>query len=526
MGEGDVRLDGAEPAPPGPGDAGTAELDRLRAEVAELRGRLETGARRRHRGRAVRRAAAATLVALAGFGLVCSVIGLWGARTTLDTERWVSTVDSLPSHPEVTNAMAAYLTDEVFRALDVQRRLAEALPPKAAFLAGPVTGAVHDYTKGIVTRFMASEQFRTLWNDANRFAHTQILAILESRSQSVSIEGSTITLNLLPVVNNLLVAVEARLPTLFGKRLDLPALTSGAVPPGLRERVQTATGVLLPADFAQIKLYDRPLLGQLQEALLTFKRLIALLIAGTLLALALALWISPHRRRTVLQLGLWLSIAAVVLSSGLRAVRDQFLALVPEGMYRQGVSVAVYDIFGELRQWGSWILWSGIVVAALCHLAGPGRVPVALRGYAVTGTQATARWIRSIGTGTGAGTGRGARVRTWIGRHLDVLRVGGVAVAAVVALLFSSWTALLVVAAVLAGYEVLVTVIAHAGRDAPALLTGEVEDGAGPAGRGLPPADEIDADKVDAGEIRTGEIEAGEVPAGARRTGEIEPLPH
>ncbi|NRQ36399.1 hypothetical protein HII36_31870 [Nonomuraea sp. NN258] len=431
-------------------DEESAELERLRAAVAELRGRLD--GRRRRRTRTVRRVLAAVLAALAGLGTVCSVIGLWGARTTLNTDRWVATVADLPAQPQVADAMATYLTSEVFTALNVERRLAEALPPEVAFLAGPVTGAVRDQTKTLVVKFMATEQFRTLWTGANRFAHTQILAILEERSQTVTVTGTTVTLNLLPVVNNLLLAVERELPSVFGKRLDLPTLTSGEVPAGLRERIERELGVTLPADFAQITMYDRPVLGQLQQALVTAKRAVALLTGGTLLALGLALWVSPHRRRTLLQLGLCCSAAAVVLTVALRAVRDQVLGLVPAGVYRQGASVAVHDVFTELRSWGAWLLWAGLVLALACHLLGPGRLPVRLRGYAARGVRAGWRKARS--------TAAGAELASWSARHLDVLRVGGIAVAAVVALLFSSWTSLLVVAGVLVAYEVAVTVLA------------------------------------------------------------------
>jgi hypothetical protein len=47
----------------------------------------------------------------------------------------------------------------------------------------------------------------------------------------------------------------------------------------------------------------------------------------------------------------------------------------------------------------------------------------------------------------------------WIAAHVDTLRVGGVVVAAVLGLLLSSWTSLLVIAVVLTAYEVLVTVV-------------------------------------------------------------------
>ncbi|MFG2006265.1 hypothetical protein ACGFNU_44670 [Spirillospora sp. NPDC048911] len=437
-----------------------AELDRLRAEVTSLRERLDTREQRRSRWLAVRSVLAAVLVALAGFGVVCSAIGVWGARTTLKTDHWVATVETLPQEPAVAAAVSEYLTTEVFNALNVQQRLAQSLPPKAAFLSAPVTTAVRDYMRTMIQKFMQTSQFQAQWEAANRFAHAQIMAILENRSGTVSVAGSTVTLNLLPIVNDLLLTLEQQLPTMFGKKLDLPALTSGQVPPGLEQRIETALGVNLPADFAQIKLYNRDRLGQLQEAVVTFKRSVGLLVAGTILALGLAIWISPNRRRTILQFGLWLTIAVLVLTNVLRAVRDQLLGLVPAGVYREGASVAIYETLTDLRAWGDWILWTGIVVAVVAYLVGPGRLPVLLRGQTVRGARSAAATTRTVATST--------VLRAWITRHMDALRVGGIVVAAAVALLVSSWTGLIVIAVLLAGYELLVTLTAHRSHPAEA----------------------------------------------------------
>lgn len=425
-----------------------AELDRLRSEVASLQGRLDTRERRQSRWLSVRRVIAAILVAVAGFGVVCSAVGVWGARTTLKTDRWVETVRTLPRDPAVAAAVSTYLTDQIFSSLDVQQRLSQALPPKAAFLSGPVTSAVRDYVRDTIRKFMQTDQFQAQWEAANRFAHAQILAILEKRSGTVSVEGSTVTLNLLPIVNNLLLTLESQLPTMFGKKLDLPALTSGEIPPNLKQRVETALGVSLPANFAQIKLYNRNKLSQVQEAVDLFKRSIVLLVASTVVALGLALWISPGRRRTILQFGLWLTIATLVLSNVLRALRDQLLGMVPDGVYRQGATVAMHQALTDLRVWGDWLLWIGIVLAVVAYLVGPGRLPVWLRKQTVHGAKLAATSTQRVATSP--------ELRQWTVRHSDVLRIAGLVVAAVLALLVSSWTGLLVVVVLLGAYELAV----------------------------------------------------------------------
>ncbi|MFD0689085.1 hypothetical protein [Actinomadura fibrosa] len=437
------------------------ELRRLRAEVAALRAELTArrGAPVRPLLPGLRRALAAVLVALAGFGLVASVVGVWGARTTLKTDRWVATVAPLPEHPEVNAAMATYLTDQVFANLDVQRRLTDALPPKAAFLAGPVSGAVQDYFRERVQKFMGTPQFAALWEQANRFAHAQLTAIVEGKSETVTVQDGTVTLNLLPIVNDVLVTVSNELPTLFGKQLQLPTLSSGQIPPDLRERIQTALGVTLPADFAQITVYHDADLSGFQHAVVLFKRGLVLLVLGTLLCLGLALAVSPGRRRTLLQFGVAVAVSTVALEAVLHAVRDRMLERVPDGLYRQAASVAVHEIFTTPRERGDQLLWCGIAVAVLAYLAGPGRLPVLLRRSAVRGARATASGARSAATSE--------RLAEQAARHLDPLRVAGVVLAAVAALLVASWTAFLVILAVLAAYEAAVTLLARRGPAAP-----------------------------------------------------------
>ncbi|MFG3257399.1 hypothetical protein [Streptomyces sp. NPDC048172] len=442
-----------------------AELERLRAEVAELRARTgtgtgtgtETGKRRRAQLSGLRRALAAVLVALVAVCTLASVVGVWGARTTLNTDRWVATVGPLPADPDVNAAVSRRLTNQLFVSLDVRERLEDALPPRARFLAAPVTDSVRDYMRARISKMLKSDTFEGLWTGANRLAHARLVALLEGKAKNVQVKGSTVTLNLLPMANNAIAALEPELPQLFGKKLDLPTLTSGELPPGLHERIEKALGVSLPENFGQITLYDRDELRQLQLAVLVFKRGLVGLVIGTFVLLGLALWASPARRRTLLQLGLWLVVCVTVLTSVLRAVRDQLLGQVPEGVYRDGLRAAMWHVFATLRERGDQLLWFGIVLAVLAYVVGPGRLPVAARGGVRRAARATGTRVATAAHGLPARTA----VRAWTRRHADVLRIAGLAVAALCALLLSSWTGLLVVAVLLAAYEIAVTLLAR-----------------------------------------------------------------
>jgi hypothetical protein len=401
----------------------------------------------------VRRVVAAVLVAIAAFGSAASIVGVWAARTTLDTDRWVSTVGPLPSNPNVSQAVSIYVTDELFRVLDVEDRVAEALPPQAAFVAAPVTNGVRDYIQGTVADVLRTEQFSELWVNLNRTAHERIMAIIEGESATVTVQGETVTLNLLPVVNNVLALLEDRAPTLFGRTLNLPEITNGEVPPGLESRIETALGTDLPADFSQITIYRADELNALQDAVASFKKYVVALVIGTVLTLALALWVSPWRRRTVLQFGVWLAVAVLAVAAILRAVRDQILEKIPVGPYREGVESAFRIIFTTLRERADQVIWFGIAVAVVAYLVGPGRLPRLLRRSVQMGARAAWSWGRDLTTGT--------QSSTWVQERLDGLRIGGVVVAGVLALLLSSWSSLVVVLVLLGAYELAITFIAR-----------------------------------------------------------------
>lgn len=419
------------------------EVERLRTEVAVLRARLDRDGRRRALAAAGRPIAAALLIAIGAFALVGSVVGVWSARTALDTERWVAATAPLPRDPRVAAAVAEFASTQVFQLVDVEQRLRQVLPQQAAFAAGPLAGQLQGVVRGTVGNVLRSDRFQPIWTEVNRRAHRQVVALVEGRSDVVQATGDRVEIDLLPLINQVLRQVSAQLPTLFGKRLSLPDLSSGALPANLRARVQDALGVSLPADFAQFTVYDSGRLHALQDAVADTKRGLALAVLGTAVLLGAALAVSTRRRRTLLQLGIWLVVAAVAVTAVLRAVRREILGSVPAGVYRDGVAAALTTVLGGLRSRGVQLIWLGVVIALLAYLAGPGRVPVWLRGEVVRG------WRRA------------GHVPAWVAAHLDAVRIGAVVVAAILALLLSSWQSLLVLAGTLAAVELGLTLLAR-----------------------------------------------------------------
>jgi hypothetical protein len=226
--------------------------------------------------------------------------------------------------------------------------------------------------------------------------------------------------------------------------------------------VEDTLGVTLPPNFAQFTVYDAGQLWAVQQAVATAKRDLVIGVVGTFVLLLLALLISVQRRRTLLQLGLWLVVAAVAVTAVLRAVRTQVLEQVPAGLYRDGVAAVFTSVFGPLRTRGEQLIWIGALLALVMYLVGPGRGPTWLRRRIAAGARYAGRGVR-VGGHAAAVHGPG-----WIAAHLDLLRVGGMVVAAVLALLLSSWTSLLIIAIVLAVYEILITAVGRSVKERPA----------------------------------------------------------
>jgi hypothetical protein len=441
------------------------EIQRQKEELTSLRAQLDTRERRHRRVTVLRQIVAAVLVFIAALGVTASVIGVWAGRTTLNTDRWVETVTPLSQDPAVRAAVSTYATEQIFTSLDVEQRVKEALPPKAAFLSSPLTGQVHGFVESSVTKALATPQFAELWPAINRVAHQQIMAVLDNNGKVVQTSGNTVTLNLLPVVNNVLSDLQQQVPTLFGKTVSLPTITNGQIPAGLQTKVESALGVKLPANFAAIPIYQGDQLSAAQNAVVQIKRGLTLVVIGTILALGLAIWVSPRRRRTTLQFGLWLVIDVVALTSVLRAVRTQLIDQVPAGVYRSGVDAAVQIVFVTLRERGTQLLWLGILIALVAYLVGPGRAAVAVRRWAVQAWQflsQRARRFSEVAVAEGPDFARA---------HFDSLRIGGLVGAGVLLLFFTSWTGLFWIAVLLALYELLVAAVAASGREPSATVT-------------------------------------------------------
>src|SRR5258708_29011797 len=187
-----------------------AELERLRAEVLDLRVR-SAGRRRRRIGW---RGSVASLRIVLGCGLApVSVLSVWTANQVSDTSRYVANVAPLASDPAIQRALTDKNTTEITghlhvvaytnRAADALAgrglsRVAVALRSFAPSISGAVAGVISSQVHKVVT----SPAFPRLSTRLNHVAHAQLVKALSGqRGGAISGQNGQVTLGLGPFIN-------------------------------------------------------------------------------------------------------------------------------------------------------------------------------------------------------------------------------------------------------------------------------------------------------------------------------------
>jgi hypothetical protein len=443
---------GSSEGAPGPADAEIARLteerDRLQSELGELRGRPAGEARPAGRPR---RVVAVALVVVTSIVFTVTVVGVWARRNALNTDRWVTTVGPVADDPAVQDALGRWMTTELMDAIDPEAFFENALPERGQILAVPLTNALRGFVNDRVDSFLASDTFHELWLAVNERAHTRVVAVLEGDTGNLQVEDGNVVLNLVPVLNQLLARIGEASPEIFGRTVDLPTITVDDIPEEAVARIESALGRELPQDFGRFTVFEARRLQQAQDAVDLFNRLVVVSVILAIGLIALTLWVSPHRRRTLVQLAVGIALGVVLIRRlGIRLEDDVVDLARPEN--QDAVRVVVGAFVSSLLDATAWILAIAAVVAAVAVLTGP-------YGWAEALRRRTVSLARSLAAVVGAAVTRRPDEPTvaWVAAHREVLQIGGIVVGIIVLLAADlSWLGLLLLALVIGGFELVV----------------------------------------------------------------------
>ena len=395
------------------------EVERLKREVDEMRGKLDRRAAWRARGRR----AALSLLLVLGCGLVAmSLVAVYVRATVLNTDRYVETMAPIAESPAVQQAVAAKLDSAIAQRVDFSALLQQALPTQVDPFAPALAVGLQQAIRSRLDSFVASDRFETLWVEVNRRAHSRIVALLTTgESKRLLLEGDTVYLDFGAAVDRIRQALQER-------GLDRLA---AAIPPSVDGRV-----VLLQSDA----------LVKAREGIDLLERLTIVLPILALLCLAGHVALSRPRRRGLLRVGLGLIVTALLLVAAVGIGRSMYLDAINSYVLPRDAASAIFDALIGLLRTGIRVV---VVVAVL----------VALLALVLGRTQTLAARSRAALSGLADNRGVG-----WVAEHRGLLQGVAVALGAIVLFSWDPPTAgvVLIVAALVVAAVALIAAIAGA----------------------------------------------------------------
>jgi hypothetical protein len=288
-----------------------------------------------------RRRTVKALVALGSLLAFLSVFAIWTERQALNTDDWVDTSGRLIENPTIRTAVGNYLADQLYENVDVEREIEGILPSDLRELAGPASGGLRQVAGDGADQLLKTSTAQSLWEDANRAAHEQLIAVLEDKKEAVSTEGGDVTLNLGSLVTNLAEQV------------------------GIGENLAQR----LPPDAGQITILRSDQLKTAQNIAIAIKGLAILLTLLTLACFAAAIYLSRGQRWvTVLFCGIGLIAAGfavivarqvaggivvgqLVVDESVRPAADEAWSISTSLMTSIAATVIVFGVLFSIAGW-------------------------------------------------------------------------------------------------------------------------------------------------------------------------------
>ncbi len=235
------------------------------------------------------------LVVLASVLAFLAIFTSWIDRQALDTNEWVDTSGRLLEDQAISDAVATYSVDQLYANVDVARLVKKRLPGGLEQFASPAAAGIRELGTRAAKRAFQSPRVQNLWKDANRVAHTQLVAILEDKSEAVSSQNGKVVLDLKPIVYQL------------ADRLGFKKQVANAVAKG------EETGHL-KAGFGQLEVADSKQLDSARTVTKILKGLAWFFTIGSLALFVIAMWLGKGRD-WVIVLGYGLGLVAAGLGA-------------------------------------------------------------------------------------------------------------------------------------------------------------------------------------------------------------------
>lgn len=369
------------------------------------------------------------LVIVACILSVLSVVTVFARNQLLNTDTYVNTVAPLASNPAIQTQVAKQVSENLITRTDVETRVKDALPPKAGFLATPITSGLETVTNELALKAVQSKQFYTLWVAANRASHKQLVAVLTGSNEgSVSSKNGKVTIDLSQV------EVQVK------KKLDAKGIT-------VFDKVPAVKGL-------NFVLFQSKDLVKIQKLTKLLNDLAIVLPIITLLCFAGAVVLTRNRRRGLVRAATGLALSMAVILVVMAVARNQYLSGLSPNQSVAANQAVIDTVTAALRQAVRIILIAGALIAIVALIAGNRR----LRAWTAEGNRPG--WMT------------GGPVHAFVARHRRGLQWSILGLGLLVLVVWSNPTTLVAVVVVMLALVLVGLVGLYAGRRSTPAMVG------------------------------------------------------
>ena len=315
----------------------------------------------------VRSVASLLIFIIAAVFTPIALVGHWGHRTVIDSQRYIDTVGPLINDPAVQESLAWAATDAVVAKADTQNQvegLLNNLFPDSSLtgaLASPIASGINSLIGELVTKFIASDQFATVWIRLNEVAQRGLVAALEGGdSGPVQVKGPDVVLD----ISSAFTVIQQYL------------VESG---------ITAAQNITIPESDRQIVLMSSPALEQVRFVYSFTSPILQWfpLVIAAMFALSIAL--ARRRARTVVATGIVLVVTAFVLIFGLGIAQAEFENQLENTPFGPASSVFWDTLLAYLIAGIQAVLTLGLAVIVAGWFGGRTKSALYCRGQVVTG---------------------------------------------------------------------------------------------------------------------------------------------
>lgn len=321
------------------------DKEELAAENQRLKAELTHGSKKSAAGfwRSMTIALCAAVVVAT---LIIGNVVFWAGNTIVNSDKYVQTVQPVLQDAAVQSAIADYTTTQLFKQVNVQQTVQNALPERAAFLAPQLTSQLRGATDATLQKALASQRFQTVWANTNQTAHDKLInGIKYSKGDGVvSLQNIYDSLS-----QNL---KDTKLSFLAGKSLpqnigNIKVVNASWVPKA--RFVINSVGWLKPVSLLLIAVFS-----------------------------AAAIWLAKRRRTVVILLSGLASLSMIAMLIAIQLVRHA-VALQAPAAYQTAADHAAGIILHPLMVQTIAILCVAIIIKIAAWVTGPYKPAAATR---------------------------------------------------------------------------------------------------------------------------------------------------